>query len=369
MKIIKDIPNLKGKTALLRADFNVPIKNEKVGDTFRIEKTVPTIKALQKKGARVVIISHAGKDGSQSLLPMAKVLRKYIPEIIFVPKTVLSREEVGSFPAKSVILLENLRTEPGEESNDIGFSQALAAMGDIYVNDAFSVSHRKHASVVGVAKFLPGYAGLQLMDEIKHLSLAIAPAHPFLFILGGAKFDTKLPLIQKYLKVADTVFIGGALANNFFKDKGLSVGKSLVDADAPSLLPLLKHKKLILPQTVLVANSDGTSGTIPVADVLADDTIVDIGIDSVAALKDVIKKAKLVLWNGPLGKGEYTKGTKALLKLLAETKAKTIIGGGDTVEVISKLKMEKKFTFVSTGGGATLEFLASGSLPGIKVLK
>ena len=369
MKTLKDIPQSKNKTILLRADFNVPIHNGKVTDPFRITKTIPTITALQKKGARVVIVSHAGKDGEQSLLPVAKVLRTMIPGLVFVPKTILSREEIDSFPQQSVILLENLRTEGGEESNDVGFSQALAAMADIYVNDAFSVSHRKHASIVGVAKLLPSFVGLQLMDEIKHVSLALAPAHPFLFILGGAKFDTKLPLIKKYLKVADSVFIGGALANNLLKEKGFPVGQSLIDCDAPSLTSIIKHKKLVLPATVVVENADGTSGTVPVAEVVADDTIVDVGLDSIAELKEVIMKAKIILWNGPLGKDTNTRGTKALLKLLAGSKAKTIIGGGDTVELISKLKMEKEFTFVSTGGGATLQFLADGSLPGIKALK
>ena len=244
-------------------------------------------------------------------------------------------------------------------------------MADMFVNDAFSVSHRAHASVVGVSKYLPNYAGLQLEAEIKNLGGVLTkPAHPFLFILGGAKFETKLPLIKKFLKTADAVFITGALANNFFKTAGYEVGTSLVEEKDFGFKAMLKNKKLLLP--IDVTTLSGSEHVIKtLANVLPNDKIMDIGPESVKLLKPIIADAKLVLWNGPTGAYEhgFDKQTKAILKLLANAKAKTIIGGGDTVEMVNELKLEDKFAFVSTGGGATLEFLAKGTLPGIKVLK
>ena len=207
MRSIKNLKNIKGKRALVRVDFNVPIKNGKVEDDFRIKKALPTIKFLQKKGAKVILISHLGKDGSASMQPVADCLRKYIK--------------------KNVTLLENIRKYPGEGKNDPKFAKELAKLGDFYVNDAFSVSHRKHASIVGVPKYLPSYAGFQLEEEIENLSKVFKkPKHPFLFILGGAKFSTKMPLLKKYLKIADQIFIGGALLNDFLKAQGYEVGKS-----------------------------------------------------------------------------------------------------------------------------------------------
>ena len=229
-------------------------------------------------------------------------------------------------------------------------------MGDIYVNDAFSVSHRAHASVVSVPKYLPSYAGFQLEAEVKNLSHAFKnPKHPFLFILGGAKFSTKMPLIKKYLKLADFVFIGGALANYFLKAKGYNIGKSLVDDINYGIASILKNKKLILPTDFIIKNK----------------AIVDIGEKSIENLEVIIKKSKLILFNGPLGKYEDggAVGTKKILKFISSVKAESIIGGGDTVALISEMKMQNKFSFVSTGGGATLDFLANGTLPGIKALK
>jgi phosphoglycerate kinase len=245
----------------------------------------------------------------------------------------------------------------------------LAGLADLYVNEAFSVSHRKDASIVLLPKLLPAYAGLQLEKEVKNLSHAFKkPKHPFLFILGGAKFSTKMPLIEKYLKLADHVFIGGALANDFLKAKGYEVGKSLVD-DTKGIEKILKNKKLILPVDVIV--SDGKKLSNKNADMVGkEETILDVGSQSVKMLEPYIKKAKLVLWNGPLGKYEAGGGgaTKKILKMVASSKTESIIGGGDTVALISEMKMENKFTFISTGGGATLDFLASGTLPGIKAL-
>jgi phosphoglycerate kinase len=374
MKSIKEIESLKGKRVLVRVDFNVPILNNKVVDDFRIQKAIPTINFLAKKGAIVILISHAGEDGTQSLDVIAKVLKKYVDNATFIKSTILSDETeelVKKLKPGSVTLLENIRREVGEKKNDVSFARGLSRLGDIYVNDAFSVSHRSHASVVSVAKFLPSFAGLQLVDEVKHLSIVSEdPKHPFLFILGGAKFETKLPLVKKYLPTADSLFIGGALSNQVFIEQGYEVGLSLVEQKNYNLPKLVKNPKIILPIDLLVSENKKTHFTKP-NNITKNEHIYDIGPETIKKLEEEISKAKLILWNGPLGRLEegFDAGTKALLKAIAKSKAISIIGGGDTVEVISKFKMEKDFTFVSTGGGATLEFLAKGTLPGIKALK
>ena len=371
MKSIKDIKNLTGKRVLVRVDFNVPIKDGKVVDDFRIKKAIPTILFLQKKGAKVILISHLGSK--DTMKPVADRLKKYIPKVIFLSEKILSdkvENTVNALKNSEVILLENLRSEDDEEKNSPSFARALSRYGQIYVNDAFSVCHRKHASVVGITKYLEGYAGFQLEEEVKHLSKAFNPAHPFLFILGGAKFDTKIPLIKKFAHSADTMFVGGALANDFFKYKGYEVGVSLVDKGNPEIKSLLKYKNLVIPCDV-ETNKGKVNRFVKPNDVLPDENIVDVGPETIKKLEELISKAKFILWNGPLGKYEFGFGgaTEKVLKLVAKSSAESIIGGGDTVAIISKLKIEDKFSFVSTGGGATLEFLASGTLPGIKALK
>jgi phosphoglycerate kinase len=221
-----------------------------------------------------------------------------------------------------------------------------------------------------LSKILPAYAGLQFEEEVKNLSHALkTPKHPFLFILGGAKFSTKMPLIKKYLKLADYVFVGGALANDFLKAKGYEVGKSLVDEAKYDIEKIIKNKKLILPTDVVIKSGDKFINK-KITEVKKDEIIVDIGEETVRTLAPIIKKSKLILWNGPLGKYEAggAKSTKQILKLVADSKAESIIGGGDTVALITEMKMEGEFSFVSTGGGATLDFLANGTLPGIKAL-
>lgn len=356
MQSIKKIKNLKGKKVLVRVDYNVPIEGGKVVDNFRIKKGIATIKYLLDKGAKVLILMHLGKDGSSDIAPVIK-------EFFRISK--ISKKDVEFYP--------NIRSFKGEETNDKNFAKELASLGDIYVNDAFSVSHRNHASLVGITKFLPSYAGFQLEEEVKNLSLVfLKPKHPFLFILGGAKFSTKMPLIKKYLKIADYVFIGGALQNDFLKASGFEVGKSLVDKDNHNynIKSLLKNKKLIIPTDVLV-NTGNVLVNKKVSEVSKNDTIIDIGEETTKNLSTYIKKSKLILWNGPLGK--YEDGgdvsTKKILKMIAQTKTTSIIGGGDTVAIISEMKIENKFTFVSTGGGATLDFLSLGTLPAISKLR
>ncbi|MSU44590.1 phosphoglycerate kinase [Candidatus Nomurabacteria bacterium] len=377
MRSIKSIKNIEGKNVLIRVDFNLPIKDGKVEDDFRIKKALPTLEFLQKKGAKLILITHLGKGGD-TLLPVAKVLNKYI-KVKFVEEIIGQevRDIVSNMKNSEVVLLQNLRNDRGEQECNEIFAMNLAKLADIYVNEAFPVSHRADASIVLLPKLLPSYAGLQLFEEVKNLSRAFKkPKHPFLFILGGAKFSTKMPLIKKYLKLADQVFIGGALANDFLKAKGYSVGESLVDETNYGIAKILKNKpargggKLILPVDVVVKSQDKLI-TKKVTEVGKDENILDIGDETVENLTQLIKKSKFILWNGPLGKYEDggEKSTKEVLKLVAASKAESIIGGGDTVALISEIKMEKKFSFISTGGGATLEFLSSGTLPGIKALE
>ncbi len=354
MRSIEQIKNLKGKIALVRVDFNVPIKNGRVLDDFRIRKALPTVKFLEKKGAKIILITHLGEDGSKSLEPVIKHFFKIFK---------CSKSQVGFLP--------NIRKFPGEMKNDPNFAKKLSKLGDIYVNEAFSVSHRAHASIVELPKYLPSYAGLQFEQEIKNLSQVFKkPKRPFLFILGGAKFSTKMPLIKKYLRLADQVFIGGALANDFLKAKGCEIGQSLTDNTNYNFKEILKNKKLVLPIDVLVKSGNKLMNK-EANKVKKDEIILDMGNKTVKILEQLVKKSKLILWNGPLGKYESggAKATEKILKSVAKAKTESIIGGGDIVSMVSKMKMEKKFSFVSTGGGATLDFLANGTLPGIKALK
>jgi len=373
MKSIKEIKNISGKKVILRVDFNVPMKNGKILDDFRIKKAIPTILYLQKKGAKVIIISHLGEDGSMSLASVSSQLKKYIKTATFIDSSIFSDEtedKMKTLKNGEIVILENLRKEEGEKKNSPSFARALSRYGDIYVNDAFSVSHREHASIVGITKYLPGYAGLQLQAEVDNLSKVFNGSHPFLFMLGGAKFETKIPLIKKFSRMADHIFIGGAIANDFFKFKGYEIGTSLVGKDNFQIPLILKNKNLILPNDVEVNNGNKHRFVDP-TEVNQDESIVDVGPKTISRLKDLINQAKFILWNGPLGKYEYgfNGATEEVLKIMAKSKAVCIIGGGDTVSVISKLKIEDKFTFVSTGGGATLDFLSKGTLPGIRVLK
>ena len=371
MKSIKQAPAVKGKKVLVRVDFNVPLLNNKVVDSFRIRTALPTIQLLQKKGAKIILISHLGRDQKQSLKPVYTVLKKYIP-VRFVPY--LQGEQVvraiTEMKNGEILLLENLRSTSSEQKSDMHFAKELASYGDIFVNEAFPVSHRKDASIIGVPKFLPSYAGLQFEKEVTHLKKALSPKHPFLFILGGAKAETKLPLLKKYIASADAVFVGGVLANDFFRAQGFSVGDSKTDTGLSGLTSLLKNKKLLLPAEVMVLRK-GVHSTISLCDIQARDKIVDIGVHAIDALTPLIQKAKLIVWNGPMGwyEGGNVKATHALLKLLAGAKGETIIGGGDTAVFVERKKMHDAFTFVSTGGGATLDFLTTGTLPGIKALK
>lgn len=365
---ISSVKNLKGKRVLLRLDLNVPLSGRGgVADDFRIKKSIPTIEFLRKRGARIVILAHIGKDGKESLRAVARHMSKTLP-VGFAPDD--HREEtlavIDRMPQGGVLLLENIRRFPGELENSKKFAQELALLGNLFVNDGFSVSHRAHASVAGIPKFLPSYFGPLFEREVRELSRAFSPKHPFVFVLGGAKFSTKIPLVKKFLPLADTLYISGALANSFFKEKGYEVGRSIVDLGGIPIRPFLKEKKIVLPDDVVAVGPKGKRVCLP-DEVKRDEYIYDIGPMSVARMKESITGAKMILWNGPLGyfEGGFAEATNKIAKSIAMSKAVSIVGGGDTVAALEALKVMNSYNFVSTGGGAMLDFLAAGTLPGI----
>lgn len=372
MRNIKEAENLKGKKVLLRLDLNVPVKDGEVIDDFRIKKVLPTINFLIEQGARIIILSHIGREKEDTLKPVFDYLKNLIEisfvEDIFGKETLLLVENMSD---GQVLMFENLRKYNEESLNDDSFTKRLAVFGDIYVNDSFATSHRKHASIVGLPKYLPSFSGILFNEEIKKLSQSFDPPKPAVFILGGNKFNTKLPLINKIIDKADFVFIGGALANYFYKEQGLNVGRSVIDEGDFSLKELMKNKKLILPTDVVVQDSTGKVFTKKPSEVLDDEIIFDAGPETTLILKKIMKNVEFILFNGPLGdyKRGFDKSTSDLIKNIAESDAESIVGGGDTVTIISKLKLEDCFGFVSTGGGAMLDFLMNENLPGIEALE
>ena len=363
---------LSGATVLTRVDFNEPVKNGHIKDSFRVRATAPTIRRLVQAGARVVLLAHLEDSVTKKPISLAPyvngIARTLGVKVAFVREFLPSAVTRGLAKSK-VVLLENVRFHRGETTNDPRFARALAALANIYVNEAFSVSHRKHASIVGVPHFLPSFAGPLFQKEVAALSDALKPKHPFLLIIGGAKFSTKVELLNVFLPKADAAFIGGALANTFLRAHGLEVGRSSIEKEA---LPNVKKKfvqskKIALPFDVCVGKKLSKS----VFDVEATERIYDVGPKSVKLLSRLAREARYVLWNGPLGYIEegYEESTRALLRALARLhKTKVIIGGGDTVEVLDAMRQKLHFHHVSTGGGAMLDFLADGSLPGIDAL-
>ena len=396
MKTIKDIQSLEGVTVLMRVDFNVPLLNGKVRDNYRIQSILPTVRFLQGKGAKLVLISHIESDEG-TLAPVVPEFEKLLNEegvgsnsvgqgrsspkiekVKFIENYRNAKAEIDALPAGGIVLLENLRKYPGEKANDKTFSKELASLADIYVNEAFSVSHREHASVVGVTKFLPSYAGLQFEEEVRQISVAFNPPRPFFFLLGGAKFETKLPLVTKYLAQADKVFIGGALANDCFKVMGYNVGASKVSEGA-DVSAIIKSSKLVLPVDVIAlrgstAGASGENVTIDPKEVKDGDIMLDVGPKTVELLASLTKDMKCVVWNGPFGGYEmgYVDSTRGYASVLAKATANgvvSIVGGGDTVAALMQVPEGiKGFTFASTGGGAMLDLLANETLPGILAL-
>lgn len=368
---IEDAGDIAGKHVLLRLDLNTPITDGKVADPYRIDQAIPTIDTLRLKKAKIIILAHTEAKGNTSLYPMFDYLNGFVKvqfaKELFSPETI---KLIADMEDGDVVMLENLRSDEGEKANDPVFAKKLAQYGELYINDAFSVSHRKHASVVGVPALLPSYVGPLFLNEVENLSKAFNPEHPFVFILGGAKFDTKLPLIQKYLDKADHVVVAGALANSVFKVQGLELGTSLVSEGEFGITDMLNNKKFIVPTDVTVKKPDGTFEIKKVDDIQHDEYIGDAGSETVAHIGGLIKHASLVVWNGPLGNYEegFTEETEKLARIIADSKATSIVGGGDTLASIEKLGLTHKFTFVSTAGGAMLDFLVNETLPGIDAL-
>ncbi|MCX6795352.1 MAG: phosphoglycerate kinase [Candidatus Falkowbacteria bacterium] len=388
IKSVKSIRNLRGKTVLLRVDFNVPFKKGKITEDYKIRMSLPTIEYLLKNGARVIVMSHLGSPKGiikpeLSLSPIAKSLQKiltaraYKKKIKFAPGVIGVKVEelVNNLKNGELLLLENLRFEIGEEKNDNSFAKKLASLGDVYVNDAFAVSHRDQASVSAIKKFLPSYAGLLLEDEVKSLAKVVKPKQPLVAIMGGAKVDTKAPLIEKMHKKAAFVLIGGALANNFFKALGYEVGTSLIDEASLVFAKKFIHRgkieaKIILPIDVVVKSGNKVSVK-PLALLNKKDCIVDIGPKTVELFAPIIKQAATIIWNGPMGCFEEKPssfGTMAVGRLIAARSkgvAWGVVGGGETVEAIQKTKMAEYIDWISTAGGAMLSYLGGEKMPGL----
>jgi phosphoglycerate kinase len=384
MRSVKEA-DIAGKCVLVRVGFDVPLKNGRVADDTRLRAALPTINLLRKKKAKVILITHLGRPNGQvvedfRLAPVAKTLSKLLKYPVLYELDCIGsdvEEKVREMHEGDVLLLENLRFYPEEEANDKGFAQKLAAFSDIYVNDAFSVCHRAHASVSAITEFLPSYAGLSLEKEVAMLSSLLKnPKRPFIAIMGGAKVSDKIGVIKSLLKKVDSILVGGAMMFTFYKALGYEIGKSKFEADKVALAKtLLKKgkKKILLPIDVVVAGSTEAEDAkiYPVSRMPKNVMGLDIGPETQAIYAEIIKEAKTVFWNGPMGmfeKKPFDKGTLSVAKAMASCKGITVVGGGDSVAAIEKAKLSDKFTFVSTGGGASLEFLEGKKLPGLAAL-
>jgi phosphoglycerate kinase len=381
MRSIRDIEILENIPVLVRASLNVPLDHGSVSNQYRLRRALHTLEYLKKKHARVIIVSHLGEKGTETLAPVAAALARLTSGVSFCHETTgpAVREAVRNLLPGNILVLENLRRNRGEVMNDSTLAHELAMLADIFVEDSFDTCHRKHASIVGVPKLLPSYAGILLEEEVSELSKALAPAQPSLAVIAGAKFSTKEPVLTSLLTNYEHVFVGGALANDFLKAAGHEVGKSLVsEGDLSHIQTLLTNPKIVVPVDVMVAPA-GTVNTPDarasaqlrgVGEVQPDETILDVGPASAALLAALAHTSKTTLWNGPLGNYEngFTEATDTLALAIAASGAHSVVGGGDTIASIEKLGLFSKFSFVSTGGGAMLEFLAHGTLPGIEVL-
>lgn len=385
-KTVMDI-DVSGKRVLVRVDYNVPINEGKVGDDTRIRAAMPTIDYLLEHRAAVILCSHLGRpkgtpNPKYSLRPVADYLAQLRGKpVAFAEDCIgpVAEKAAKALKPGEVLLLENTRFHPEEEKNDPQMARQLAALADLYVNDAFGSAHRAHASTEGVARFLPGVAGFLMEKEIRYLGQAIAnPEKPFVTILGGAKISDKIGVIRNLLSKADAILIGGGMANTFFKAQGYPVGDSLVeDESLETARQLLKEAttRLRLPVDVVIADkfdAEADSKIIPMGPVPDGWRILDIGPQTVASYGKVIKSAGTVVWNGPMGVFEFPKfaeGTFTIGKAVAESKAVSIIGGGDSVAAIKQSGLENQITHISTGGGASLEMLEGKELPGVAALE
>ena len=384
-KTVKDI-DIKGKRVLMRVDFNVPMEGGKVTDDKRIQASLPTIKYILSQGASLLLMSHLGRpkggfDPELSLKPAAEVLAGALGiPVQMAPDCVGPEVEKMAKALKpgGVIMLENTRFHPEEEKNDMELAKKMAALGDVYVNDAFGSAHRAHSSTEGVAHFLPAVSGFLMEKELEYLGRATAnPEHPYIAILGGAKISDKILVVENLLTKCDKLIIGGGMANTFLAAKGLNMQDSLVEAGSIDLAKTILAKsgsRIVLPADAVIADkfeAEANSQTVDVDKIPAGWRMMDVGPKTIAVYKETLKGAKLIVWNGPVGVFEmpkFAEGTFALARLLADSSATTVIGGGDSASAVKKAGVAKQMTHVSTGGGASLEFLEGKELPGVAAL-
>ena len=382
---IRDV-DVAGKRVLVRVDFNVPLEDGRIVDDTRIREAIPTIQNLVERGARVILMTHLGRpDGQVDVAYRTTPLAQRLSELMGRPARHLDdcvgpavEAAVKTIRDGEIVLLENLRFHPGETKNDPDFARQLAALGELYVNDAFGTAHRAHASTVGIAQYLPAVAGLLMEREIKTLARIMTdPPHPLVAIIGGSKISTKIGVLRSLMRRVDRLCIGGAMACTFLKAKGLEMGRSLVEDDQLDVARTLlaSGATLVLPLDAVVA-SEAKPGvsvkTVAIDAVPADMKVLDVGPMTVERFLQTCDGAAAVVWNGPLGVYEvppFDHGTDALAQGLAGSDAQTIIGGGDLVAALQKEGLAERMSFVSTGGGATLEFLEGKVLPGIAVLR
>jgi phosphoglycerate kinase len=385
-KTIRDI-DVKGKRVLVRVDFNVPVKEGKVGDDTRIRAALPTLEYLLENSAALILCSHLGRPKGQplpeySLKPVADYLATLLGKpVAFAEDCIGPKAEEAARLLKpgDVLLLENTRYHAGETKNDPEISKGLAALADVYVNDAFGSAHRAHSSTTGVAEFLPAVSGFLLEKEIKYLGQAVAdPEKPFVAILGGAKISDKIGVIKNLLTKADSILIGGGMANTFFKAEGYPVADSLVEDDALETAKEILAQagsRFRLPVDVVVADkfeADAAHKTMSTGPIPDGWRILDIGPETIAHFSKIIAEAKTVVWNGPMGVfefPEFAKGTFAIARAAAESDAVTIVGGGESVAAVKQSGLADKITHISTGGGASLEMLEGLTLPGVAALQ
>ncbi|MCI5534877.1 MAG: phosphoglycerate kinase [Firmicutes bacterium] len=390
-KTIKDI-EVKGKRVLVRCDFNVPLKEGRITDDIRIVSALPTINYLREHGARVILMSHLGRPEGEAkkeftLAPVAERLTELLGEkVIFAASDLVVDEKVkeaaNALKDGEVMLLENVRFRKEETKNGADFAKELASLGDIFVNDAFGTAHRAHASTAGIADYLPCVSGFLIEKEVKFLGDALEnPARPFVAIMGGAKVGDKIPVIKNLLKKVDSLIIGGGMAYTFFKAQGYEIGTSILDADNIELAKELLAEaektgvKILLPVDAVCAKEfkNDTEFAVYAKENMPKDRMgMDIGPESVKLFTEAVKNAKTVVWNGPMGVFEmpnFENGTKKVAEALAESDAVTIIGGGDSAAACEQFGLKDKMTHISTGGGASLEFLEGKVLPGVAVIE
>lgn len=385
-----DEANLVGKKVLMRVDYNVSFKKDgsgQINDDTRIKNSLPSLQLLLKGGNKLILMSHLGKpkgrDMAFSMKPITERLQQYLPDykVTLVSDFLTDTDVFAQQTEKDILVLENTRFYEGEKKNDPEFSKQLASLAEVFVSDAFGSVHRAHASVVGVASYLPAYGGLLLKQEVESILGAIqSPKRPVVAIIAGAKISTKIGLIEKLMTIADSVLIGGAMTNNFLKAKGMEIGKGLLEEEfVPEAKRLLEKPeaaaKLILPVDRRIGHPEDTTAPAvkKVGEIGPDDETLDIGPETEKLFADIISKANTVIWNGPVGYFEnplFAAGSMAIYHaIVANTHAVSVVGGGDTLSVIKKQPDKGKITHISTGGGAMLELIEKGTLPGIEALK